>query len=342
MMEESSPLVETGVVGVRPRAGTRRRLVAGGVLVTAALFGVAAFAARGTLSARLVGEAQLGGSDTSTLEQQWWRRSNSKWSGKTKASNGATTEVSSDSDVNGTVVDDLSADTDIDGSGIGESDSDSEDGSDSTESESDGDAELSSGSGDGSDQGRRRDSDDDGGTGASTGEREGRGPEENGGGVTGDVTTAPHIVFILIDDQGYNDVGHASTDLMDCTPTIDALGEDGVRLGLYYGQSLCTPSRAAFLTGKYPVNTGMQHSMISVLSPWGLPAEHTLLPTYLKQAANYHTHIVGKVRDGTPPYPRSCPCPRLEFSQCSQLSRLLSTVASWALLDRAPATESRI
>jgi len=55
-MEESSPLVETGVAGVRPRAGTRRRLVAGGVLVTATLFGVAAFAARGTLSARLVGD----------------------------------------------------------------------------------------------------------------------------------------------------------------------------------------------------------------------------------------------------------------------------------------------
>jgi hypothetical protein len=50
-----------------------------------------------------------------------------------------------------------------------------------------------------------------------------------------------HIVFIYVDDQGYNDLGAASTDLSDLTPNIMTLADSGVWLGRYYGMYLCTP-----------------------------------------------------------------------------------------------------
>ena len=67
---------------------------------------------------------------------------------------------------------------------------------------------------------------------------------------------APHIVYFLIDDWGYNDVGYRSTYLSWTTPTIDRLAAEGVKLENYYTSDLCTPSRGALLTGRYPFRLG--------------------------------------------------------------------------------------
>ena len=105
----------------------------------------------------------------------------------------------------------------------------------------------------------------------------------------------PHILLALIDDQGYADMGYGNDfdALKFATPFMDSLARTGIRLRNYYTQQLCTPARAALLTGKYPIHTGMQHDVIQPESTFGLPLDHTLLPAYLKERG-YRTAAIGK------------------------------------------------
>ena len=70
-----------------------------------------------------------------------------------------------------------------------------------------------------------------------------------------------HILFLMIDDLGFNDVGYRNTSDLS-SPNIDALAENGVRLERYYTHNLCSPSRTAFLSGRYASTIGMQGCVI--------------------------------------------------------------------------------
>lgn len=101
----------------------------------------------------------------------------------------------------------------------------------------------------------------------------------------------PHIVYVLADDLGWKDVGFHGSDIR--TPNIDALAASGARLEQLYAQPMCTPSRAALMTGRYPHRYGLQTAVILSASRYGLATDEWLLPQAL-QEAGYTTAIVGK------------------------------------------------
>lgn len=101
----------------------------------------------------------------------------------------------------------------------------------------------------------------------------------------------PNIVYIVSDDQGWKDVGYHGSDIK--TPSIDRLAEGGARLEQFYAQPMCTPTRAALMTGRYPFRYGLQTLVIPTPSKYGLPTDEWLLPQALKEAG-YRTVMVGK------------------------------------------------
>ena len=106
-----------------------------------------------------------------------------------------------------------------------------------------------------------------------------------------DTASRPHIVYIVTDDQGWKDVGFHGSDIK--TPSIDALAQGGARLEQFYAQPMCTPSRAALMTGRYPHRYGLQTAVIPSAGTYGLALDEWLLPQALKEAG-YQTAIIGK------------------------------------------------
>mmetsp|Transcript_81438 Transcript_81438/g.225539 ORF Transcript_81438/g.225539 Transcript_81438/m.225539 type:complete len:515 (+) Transcript_81438:45-1589(+) len=102
----------------------------------------------------------------------------------------------------------------------------------------------------------------------------------------------PHVVLMVIDDVGWDDVGYHGSDFP--TPNMDKLASQGVRLNRYYVQQVCSPTRSALLSGRYPFRTGMQHR--GTLLPGStarLPeSATTLAEAFLK--AGYRRHAIGK------------------------------------------------
>lgn len=101
----------------------------------------------------------------------------------------------------------------------------------------------------------------------------------------------PNIIFIMADDLGNADVGYHGSEIR--TPNIDKLATEGARLESFYGMPVCTPSRAALMTGRYPMRLGLQTLVIFPNHTYGVPLDERMLPQALKQAG-YDTMMVGK------------------------------------------------
>lgn len=109
--------------------------------------------------------------------------------------------------------------------------------------------------------------------------------------ATSNAADKPNIVLIVADDLGNADLGYRGSKIM--TPHIDALAKSGARLESYYGLPLCTPARAALMTGRYPMRHGLQTLVIFPSHKYGLPTDERTLPQALREAG-YGTYMVGK------------------------------------------------
>src|SRR5262245_59176173 len=101
----------------------------------------------------------------------------------------------------------------------------------------------------------------------------------------------PHILYVTADDLGWKDVGYHGGTIQ--TPTLDRLARDGARLEQFYVQPTSTQTRAAFMTGRYPMRQGLQTLQIQWFSRFGLPAAERTLASAL-QRAGYRTALIGK------------------------------------------------
>lgn len=107
--------------------------------------------------------------------------------------------------------------------------------------------------------------------------------------------------------QGHNDLGFHGTDQIQ-TPNLDALAYNGIILDRFYTQSACTPSRAALLTGQYPIRLGVQVIPMRPGEDLALPVDVSIMPEHFKQLG-YKTHLVGKWHQGMS-YRRNLPTQR--------------------------------
>ena len=128
----------------------------------------------------------------------------------------------------------------------------------------------------------------------------------------------PHIVHLMVDDYGWNNVGfHAASQLNAkevVTPTIDMLASTGVILDRFYAYRFCSPSRSSFLTGRNPIHVNTGNDALTLYNPKdpisgfaGIPRNMTAIAEKLAsvgyetvQAGSCHTPLLftGSSRHG--------------------------------------------
>ena len=102
----------------------------------------------------------------------------------------------------------------------------------------------------------------------------------------------PNIVYILLDDVGFGEIGMDNLSVIRGykTPNISALASQGMSLNRMYTEPSCTPTRVAMMTGRYPTRTGLTEAK-ATLAGDGLPAEEITLAELLRDAGYYTSHV---------------------------------------------------
>merc|ERR1712223_1000630 len=106
----------------------------------------------------------------------------------------------------------------------------------------------------------------------------------------------PHIIFVLADDLGYNDVSWNNDAIL--TPNIQAMVDSGIKLNQFYTQPTCSPSRAALMTGYYPIHNGFNEGALASTTKAGLETKFPTIAEKLKDAG-YATYLLGKWHVGS-------------------------------------------
>jgi len=125
------------------------------------------------------------------------------------------------------------------------------------------------------------------------------------GGSERAIARGPNVIVIFADDLGYGDLGCYGHPTIR-TPQLDRMAAEGIRLTQFYSAaSVCTPSRAALLTGRLPIRSGMCSDRRRVLFPdsgGGMPASEITFAEALR-GLGYATACVGKWHLGhLPPF----------------------------------------
>ena len=108
--------------------------------------------------------------------------------------------------------------------------------------------------------------------------------------VRASLSKPPHILLVISDDQGWADVGYTGGVIP--TPTIDALAAEGIKLTSFYVHPVCTPTRAALLTGRLAANTGLTGPLL-LAAPCSLPRNVSTHAEQL-QKRGYYNVLSGK------------------------------------------------
>jgi arylsulfatase len=104
----------------------------------------------------------------------------------------------------------------------------------------------------------------------------------------------PNILYILIDDIGFGDLGSPELNAIRGykTPNINKIADEGMRFARMYTEPSCTPTRVAFMTGRQPFRYGMGDTAVDI-SGFGLPGKEVTLAEVLSESG-YNTVHIGK------------------------------------------------
>lgn len=104
-------------------------------------------------------------------------------------------------------------------------------------------------------------------------------------------TERPNVIVMVADDLGWADVSFRGGDID--TPSLDRLAAEGTELHRFYATPICSPTRAALMTGRDPIRLGVAYGVIMAWDNTGIhPDEHFMPQSF--QTAGYQTAMVGK------------------------------------------------